>query len=287
MTKLDEQMRLRKRLVERAVEMAGANRWEEALVVNRQLLQMGPDVETHNRIGKALMELGRVEEAIGSYNETLQINPSNQVARKNVARLGHVVELGDSPTGPIERKTVDSLLFIIEPGKTALTTLTNVTSRTQALRLVPGEVVGLEPEGKEVRVIDDNHHVIGQLEPQLAQRLIDLLQQGNKYQAVIANLDDTQIKVLIREVFQTPAQRSIVSFPGKLAGDVNVFRTYHRELPQYELDDADLLEDEELLPDDLAEPEDEDFFRGSTTGEEEEVGLEELEADIKDDDDEN
>ena len=286
MTKLSEQMRLRKRLVERAVELAVANRWDDAIATNRQLLQMGEDAEAYNRIGKALLEMGRIQEAQESYNETLRLNPSNVIARKSITRLSQLANMSDGGVRREERHNADPQLFIVETGKTALTTLTNVFSKDIALRLVPGEAVRLEHDGKEVRVVDAEGRAVGQLEPQLAQRLVMLLDAGNHYEAVIANLDGKQIKVLLREVFTTPEQRNVVSFPGKLGGDINTFRSFHRDLPsRYELDDADLLEDEELAFDDAVEPEEEDFFRGSTTGEDEEVGMEELEADIKDDDD--
>ncbi|MBA3946762.1 MAG: tetratricopeptide repeat protein [Herpetosiphonaceae bacterium] len=288
MTKLSEQMRLRKRLVEHAVELAVANQWEDAIATNRQLLQMGDDTEAFNRIGKALLEMGRIQEAQEAYNETLRLNPSNVIARKSITRLSQLASMSDGGVRREERHNADPQLFIVETGKTALTTLTNVWSKDIALRLVPGEAVRLEHDGKEVRVVDAEGRAVGQLEPQLAQRLVMLLDAGNHYQAVIANLDGKQIKVLIREVFTTPEQRNVVSFPGKLGGDINTFRSFQRDLPsRYELDDADLLEEEELATDDAIEPEEEDFFRGSTTGEDEEVGLEELEADIKDDDDED
>lgn len=285
MTRQDEIMRQRKRLQERAVELAGANRWDEAIATNRQLLQMGEDTEAHNRIGKALLELGRFEEAQAEYNETLRLNPSNVIARKSMTRLSQLGSMADGGIRQSVRHNADPQLFVVDSGKTALTTLTNVTSKDILLRLVPGEAVRLEHDGKEVHLVDSEGRRVGQLEPQLGQRLIMLIQGGNQYSTAIANLDGNQIKVLIREIFQSADQRNIVSFPGKLGGDINTFRTYQRDLPtRYELDADDLLEDEELGTDDAIEPEDEDFFRGTTTGEEEEVGLEELEADIKDDD---
>jgi hypothetical protein len=111
---------------------------------------------------------------------------------------------------------------------------------------------------------------------------------GSKYAAAIANLDGHQIKVLIREIFQAPDQRHIVSFPGKLGGDIAHFRTYIRDLPtRYEIDGDEILEDEELGDEDLSVEVEDDFFRGGT-GEEEEVRLDELESDLsKDDEDED
>lgn len=280
-------MRLKKRLLDRAVEMSTTNRWEEAISTNHQLLELDEEAEAYNRIGKALLELGRFGEAQASYEDALRLNPSNVIARKNLARLKDLAQMDDRGQRKEQRQYADPQLFIIETGKTALTTLTNVSGHEIALRLVSGEQVQLEYGEKTVSVVDGEGRTVGQLEPLLAQRLIDLHKngEGNRYSASIANLDGNQIKVLIREVFQIPEQRNIVSFPGKLGGDIAHFRTFIRDLPsRYELDGDDLLEDEELVDDDVAVEVEDDFFRGGT-GEEEEVRLEELEPDIGNNDD--
>ncbi len=281
MTRQDERMRQRKRLLDWAVELATANRWEEAIAVNRQLLQLEEDAECYTRIGKALFELGRFDEAQEAYSEALRINPSNVIARKNLARLRDLAQVDGNGERKEQRLYADPQLFIIETGKTALTTLTNVPGKETALQLVSGEQVDLRFEEKSVSVVDSEGRVIGQFEPLLAQRLIELHQdgKGNHYAAAIANLDGNQIKVLIREVFQTPEHRTIVSFPGKLGGDIAHFRTYIRDLPRYEIDGEELLEDEELGDEEVGVEVEDDFFRGGT-GDEEEVRLDELEPDI-------
>jgi tetratricopeptide (TPR) repeat protein len=292
LTKQDERMRLKKRLLERAVELSTANQWEEAIATNRQLLTLGEDAECFNRIGKAYLELGRFEESHAAYEESLRLNPSNVIARKNITRLSDLESLGGRGIREELRNYADPQLFIIETGKTALTTLTNVASRESSLRLVSGEQMELHYAEKTVSVVDGEGYTIGQLEPLLAKRLIDLHQygKGNRYSAAIANLDGNQIKVLIREIFQTPEHRNTVSFPGKLGGDIAHFRTYIRDLPsRYELDGDEMLEDEELSDEDTSVEVEDDFFR-SGAGEEEEVRLEELEQDLNsndDDEDEN
>ncbi len=284
MTRQDEQMRQRKRLLDRAIELSTRGEWEEAITTNQQLLRLGEDAECYNRIGKAELELGRFDEAYDAYSNALRVNPSNVIARKNVSRLRDLDQMDDKGIRREQRVYADPQLFIIETGKTALTTLTNVPGRETALRLVSGEQVELRHDEKTVRVFDSEGRVIGQLEPLLAQRLIELLEGGNRYAAAIANLDGHQIKVLIREVFQSPEQRGKVSFPGKLGGDIAHFRTFIRDLPsRYEMDNEDLLEDEELVEDDVTVEVEDDFFRGGAP-EEEEVRLEELEQNLATDD---
>ena len=61
--------------------MAAKNRWEEAIETNLQLMNLGEDADTLNRLGKAYFELGRLAEARESYQNALRINPANTIAR--------------------------------------------------------------------------------------------------------------------------------------------------------------------------------------------------------------
>lgn len=289
MTKQDERMRLRKRLIERAIEHASTNNWEEAINDNLRLLEFGTDADAINRLGKAYLELGQYDKALEYYRETLQNNPTNVVARKNVARLEQLQGLEGGGVRTVMRRHSDPQIFIVETGKTALTTLTNIAANDIILRLTTGEELHIDvsDDGKNVRLNDGEGRTIGALEPHLAMRLTQMMESGNRYAAVVANLDAGMVKVLIREVYQAPAQRTRVSFPGKLGGDIAHFRTYVRDVPtRYELDADDLNEDEELVEDDVTDDADEDFFRGGPA-EEEEVGLEQIEAGLNTDEEED
>lgn len=289
MTKIDERMRLRKRLVEHAINHAANNAWEEAINDNLRVLELGSDAATYNRLGKAYLELGQYDKALEFYRETLNANPSNTVARKNVARLEQLQGLEGGGVRSKIREHVDPQIFIVETGKTALTTLTKIATNDVVMRLTTGEKLEIvrEPNGTDIKLQDGEGRTIGHLEPHLAQRLIQMMDGGNGYSVVVANLEAGMVKVLIREIYQSPEQRAMVSFPGKLGGDIAHFRTYVRDVPsRYEIDADDLQEDDETLDDDTVEEDADDFFRGSTT-EEEEVGLEEIEADINTDEEED
>ena len=73
---------------------AGVTRFleEEAIVyaadINRELTEEFPtEVDGHNRLGKALLELGRYAEARDAYAVSLRLDPMNTIAQKNHARL--------------------------------------------------------------------------------------------------------------------------------------------------------------------------------------------------------
>ena len=69
--------------VKRAIALAMKSRWEEAVTANRSLLaDYSDDLETCNRLGKALSELGRNREARDAFQQALSISPANGIARK-------------------------------------------------------------------------------------------------------------------------------------------------------------------------------------------------------------
>jgi tetratricopeptide (TPR) repeat protein len=276
LSKQDEKMRIRRRLQEKAIELAALNRWQEAAELNQQLLRVGEDVETYNRLGKALFELGKYAESHRAYQNALRLNAANPIARKNVARLEALLARGitEAPITRSTRQQVDMRMFITETGRTALTSLVDVQRGPAVDALITGEKVELRVDGKMVYVFDLDGNLIGRIEPKLSHRLVELMNGGNRYLAAVVQSDSRNVRILIREVYQDPSQRGRVSFPGKLGEGATILSSLRFD------DYEDLLEEEELIE----EPEtfDEDFV-GSD--EEEEIGLDEIDQDVADDDD--
>ncbi|NTW97356.1 MAG: tetratricopeptide repeat protein [Oscillochloris sp.] len=269
-------MRMRRKLQEKAVELAAMNNWAEALEFNRQILALGEDPDTYNRMGKALMELGQYSESHDAYQQTLRLFPTNAIARKNISRLDALLargfDHGQESRSP--RQQVDLRLFITETGRTALTTLIDVPRGPAVDALVTGEKMDFRIAGKTVYVIDADGNVVGRLEPKLGQRLAELIGGGNRYIAAIAQTDPRIVRLLIRETYQDPSQRGRISFPGKLGEGAMYVSSLRYE--EYE----DVI-DEDDSGDDVESGE-EEYIGGE---EEEELGLEEIDQDLADDDD--
>src|SRR4051812_39066483 len=84
----DRARALRRQRQERAIKLAMESKWEEAAQENETILQVFPrDVDAHNRLGKALTELGRYNDAREAYGRALQLDANNIIARKNLQRL--------------------------------------------------------------------------------------------------------------------------------------------------------------------------------------------------------
>ena len=79
---------LRKRWTGVAVEQSLMGHWDQAVQTNLQILELIPsDIQARNRLGKAYFELARYEEAVEVFEQNLQQQPSNAIARKMLTGL--------------------------------------------------------------------------------------------------------------------------------------------------------------------------------------------------------
>jgi tetratricopeptide (TPR) repeat protein len=212
--------------VDEAVQLAVDARWEEAVELNEFIIQsFGADEGSQNRLGKALTELGRLEEAKAAYDASLALNPMNPVARKNATKLESLMNAKDIlKGGPIK---VDLNLFVEEMGKTTTTTLRSAAEDVCS-KVAAGDVAELRVVGDGIEVDTARGVRVGSLEPKLARRLIKFIQGGNRYQAGITSCEGNTVKVIVREAYQDPKFAGKPSFPIVRRREVE-FRPYTRE----------------------------------------------------------
>ena len=225
-TQTQEPSKPKSAYVDDAVQLAVDARWEEAVELNEFIIQsFGADEGSQNRLGKALTELGRLEEAKAAYDASLAINPMNPVARKNATKLESLMNAKDIlKGGPVK---VDLNLFVEEMGKTTTTTLRSAASDVCS-KVAPGDVAELRVDGDGIEVDTVRGVRVGSLEPKLARRLLKFIQGGNRYQAGITSCDGATVKVIVREVYQDPKFVGKPSFPIVRRREVE-FRPYTRE----------------------------------------------------------
>ena len=97
--------RTRRQRIEQAVAHALDRDWDLAVEENRALLKDDPDdVEAANRLGKALTELDDVAGAIEAYERARAVDPTNAIARKNLARLGELKPTSSQPAREARRR---------------------------------------------------------------------------------------------------------------------------------------------------------------------------------------
>ncbi len=278
MTKQDEKQRLKRRLQEYAIYLAISSRWQEAVEVNKQILHLGEEDETYNRLGKAYKEQGFYSKAHEAYEQTLRINPTNTIASKNLNTIEVLQAHELDETEPIiSPPHVDMRLFINEAGKTVLTTLQDVPHSIAVESASTGQKVALHIDGQKLLAFNAHGHVLGTVEPRLGQRLIELIKGGNRYTSAIAQSDPRHIRLLIRESYQDPSQLGRVSFPAKISDATMGYMQSMR----YDYGEVSELMDEEEDTNEETDDSEKDF---TTSDDEEEIGLEEIEKDLSGED---
>jgi len=205
---------LKRQRTKQAIDLAMQGRWREAIVANKAILEDFPhDVDAHNRLGRAHMELGDYRQAKEAYSRTAEFDPFNTIAKKNLQRLNYLGEA--KVTAESAARKVEPHWFIEEIGKAGVINLYHLAPTQVRARLVAGDEVFLKIIGTRLVVEDDLGQYVGHVDPKHGQRLIKLIDGGNKYSAAVVSSTEEAMTIIIREVYQDPSQIGKPSFPSK------------------------------------------------------------------------
>lgn len=265
----DATTRQRRQLADAAIAHATRGEWDAAVTANRQLLELGPDIDACNRLGKALAELGKHAEALEAYQQALERDATNRIAQRNIERLRVLMAAKKPATnGKGRPEKAPVALFIEEMGKTGRARLINLAAPRVLAPLSAGDAISLKTRGDEL-VASVGTTDIGSVEPRIAARLNKLIAAGNRYDAAITTIHEGggEVMIMIREVFTHPNNFGKVSFPtqGQAATSVRPYikgsALRYDDDEEVEETDEDAEEVEELdtsLPEYSGEPEDEE-----------------------------
>jgi hypothetical protein len=248
-----------------ARNLAAEGRWAEAIEINQQLIERAPkDVNAFNRLGKAYFELHRYRSAYEAYSAAATIDPANVIAQRNLSRIEPLKATDED--GDIEplQYVIRPGIFIEEVGKTYVDDLVHVAGQEVLTELSSGIQLTLTVDGEDVNVVDQMGRYIGQVEPRLAKRLIELLEIGNRYEVYVTSNSGQSVRVIIREAYKHPVMGNRLSFPRQ--GKVAIPRAYLRDTRLFRDEPDMLLGDDE--DEDLSDEESEDYE--ASDGDEEE-----------------
>ena len=256
-------IRLRQQRSQQAIALAMQGRWREAVAANKEILESFPrDAEAHNRLGRAYMELGEYALAREAYSRAMELDPYNAIARKNLQRLRYLKEAVSSEGEPTK---VEPHHFIEEIGKAGVVNLYKLAPKEVLARMVAGGKVYLKIDEPNLAVENSRGEYLGQVDPRHAQRLIRLMEGGNKYTSAVVSSTEDSMTVIIREVYQDPSQAGRLSFPSKGLEEVRPYVT--DRIPKLESEHGEEAEEEsgytiiggeeiEVLPEESTEADD-------------------------------
>ena len=220
MAEVPERVKTRTQLAEEAIQAALDADWPSALERNQEIVErFGAEEEVNNRLGKALTELGKLDDALSSYKATLELNPLNGIAIKNVNRLESLMEEKAKPAGTA---AVDPNLFVEEMGKTAQAAV-RLDPRLDPALVAAGDQVELVAAGDALKVRTAAGVAIGDVEAKLARRVLKFMAGGNEYTAAVATAEPKNLRILIRESFQAPEFAGVPSFPVRKTQEVRAY----------------------------------------------------------------
>jgi len=198
---------------DQAVQAALEADWTRAVDLNTRIIEANADdLEARNRLGRALLETGKLDEAKAAYAEVLKTEPNNPIALRNVARLGTLIE-HKTKINMTKSKT-QPRLFIEDMGKTGILRLINPAPPHIVAKYSPGAEAELRERDGLIAVHARDGELLGFLEPKVGRRLLDLLNTGNQYVVAVVSNDQQNPRVAIRETLQSPENAQRISFPG-------------------------------------------------------------------------
>lgn len=235
----------KRQLIDDARQASLDAQWDEAITLNQQIVDRAPkDAEAHNRLGRAYLTLRRYGEATDAYSNALRADPANLIARRNLQRLESLRH--QVPAAPDAARTTPmprTAVFIEEVGKTWVDELINPIAREELSDVLPAEQLQLEVDGERLVVRRLDGRRVGEIEAKTAERVIALIESGNRYDVYALGLSAPGLRVILREVHRVPSQAGKLSFPRQITS-----RAYLRErdlLRQRDENDFFLLDDDD------------------------------------------
>ncbi len=236
----------RRQLGEEARKAAFEGNWEQAVTLNLQIIdRFQKDAEAFNRLGRAQIALGKLDDARDIYSKSLRADPANLIARRNLQRLeilrgsaGRQSAVVTRP-GPMPRTTA----FLEEVGKTWVDALVNPGDIQTLADISPGEELKLTEEDGKLVVRRGNGERLGEVEPKTGRRVLDLMVSGNRYEIFAVGLAGSTLRTILREVLRDASVATVVSFPRQITS-----RAYLRDrdlLRQRDEADFFLFDEEE------------------------------------------
>ena len=186
-------------LKDNAIKLALDNNWEEAILINKEILAESPrDIDTLNRLAYAYMQSSKFTDAKEMYTQVIELDSTNPIATKNLKKLTALSQQKNGVTLASHSNNMVNV-FIQEAGKTKTVDLTNVAEKRTLMSLQHGDDITLIIKRSKIFALTSDKSFIGMLPDSVRIRLIGFMKGGNEYQACIKGVDDKNVTVFIKE----------------------------------------------------------------------------------------
>ncbi len=223
-----------------AIKLALAQKWEEAIAANEELLVTIPDdLDTLKRIAYAYLKLGNITRAKRFYKKVLAIDKNNPVALKTLKRI----EGGALPDKHTNGGITSPTMFLEEPGRTKIVQLVKLAPSKILFCVTPAQIVHLVAKKYTIEVRDDNKKYLGALPDDIAHRLIKLIAGGNEYEVYIKHVEKNELSVFMRE---TKRSKKLMNMPSFNVNSLSSYNPYIQEgLLRQDAVDTESTEDQD------------------------------------------
>lgn len=212
-----------------AIAAAKNNNWTAAIDANESILNETPsDISALNRLGLAYMQLGETKKAKDSFKKALEIDKTNNIAKK---QLDRIASKQNSPIPSFNREH-----FIEEPGKTKIVELRRLAGKQVLDQLSVGKTCKLVPKKRFISVENEDGTYIGSLPEDISFRITKLIESGNTYSCRVHTTTNNQCAVYLKELTRSKRNEDIHSFPS--------MKTTGGQMA--DMDDRFLLEDDDI-----------------------------------------
>ncbi|MCX7928302.1 MAG: tetratricopeptide repeat protein [Patescibacteria group bacterium] len=197
-------------LVQAAISAALSGEWEEAILLNKKILDQNPkDVDALTRLARAYAEINKIKKAKATLQEVLRIDPYNSIAIKTLTKWKNF----RCPKNGSFSKVSNPQVFLEEPGKTKVVFLKHLSNPEVIAELDAGDPVKLVISAHKISIISQQNKYIGKLPDDISARIKKLFSLGYSYSGVIISSDKNGVSVLIREITRPKKYSDIPSFP--------------------------------------------------------------------------
>lgn len=180
---------------EDAIQAALQQRWEEAIALNKQLLEQNEhDLDALNRLGFACLHIGKSKEAKEAFEKVLALDKYNQIAQRNLHKLKNK---GQVETNGV---MVSPLMFLEEPGKTKVVACVNLAPAATLAAVRCGQEVKFKVKKHTIEIRDDATIYLAALPDDISFKLSRFIAGGNEYSIVVRSVEKNSLSVFIREL---------------------------------------------------------------------------------------